>query len=165
MSKKQNCFFCNPNKNREIFLYQGKYLDSFLEDCPVSPGHFLIFPKRHIALFSEMNEIEWHELYIAINNSLKSLKALDLEKSYKHILENTDYDTSSWYINNILKSPFLKNPIEAYNIGLNDGYTAGKTVEHLHWHVIPRFPMDVPSPEGGVRNVIPSLGNYKLKRS
>ena len=49
---------------------------------------------------------------------------------------------------------------DGYNVGFNDGDSAGQTVDHLHVHVIPRFGGDVPDPRGGIRNVIPSLGNY-----
>lgn len=48
----------------------------------------------------------------------------------------------------------------AFNIGINVGSAAGQTVDHLHVHVIPRFPGDVSDPRGGVRNVIPSKANY-----
>ena len=47
-----------------------------------------------------------------------------------------------------------------FNIGVNVGEVAGQTVPHLHVHVIPRYEGDVPDPRGGVRHVIPGLGNY-----
>ncbi len=47
-----------------------------------------------------------------------------------------------------------------YNVGFNDGLAAGQTVMHLHVHVIPRYDGDVADPTGGVRHVIPGMGNY-----
>lgn len=47
-----------------------------------------------------------------------------------------------------------------YNVGFNAGAAAGQTVPHLHVHVIPRYVDDVDDPRGGVRRVIPGLGNY-----
>ena len=47
-----------------------------------------------------------------------------------------------------------------YNVGFNAGAEAGQTIDHLHVHVIPRYRGDVPDPRGGIRNVIPALGNY-----
>ena len=47
-----------------------------------------------------------------------------------------------------------------FNVGFNAGDVAGQTVEHLHVHIIPRYAGDVDDPRGGVRNVIPSKGNY-----
>ncbi|RME70525.1 MAG: HIT family protein [Chloroflexi bacterium] len=47
-----------------------------------------------------------------------------------------------------------------FNIGINVGPVAGQTVPHVHIHLIPRYPGDVPDPTGGVRHVIPGKGNY-----
>jgi diadenosine tetraphosphate (Ap4A) HIT family hydrolase len=49
---------------------------------------------------------------------------------------------------------------QGYNVGFNDGPTAGQSVMHLHVHVIPRFAGDVDDPRGGVRGVIPSKQKY-----
>ena len=37
---------------------------------------------------------------------------------------------------------------------------SGQTVDHLHIHIIPRYPNDVDDPRGGVRGVIPSKQKY-----
>jgi diadenosine tetraphosphate (Ap4A) HIT family hydrolase len=47
-----------------------------------------------------------------------------------------------------------------YNIGINTGQSAGQTIEHIHIHVIPRYPNDVKDPRGGVRWVIPERAAY-----
>ena len=52
---------------------------------------------------------------------------------------------------------------DAYNIGINDGAVAGRTVHHLHIHLIPRYKGDVENPIGGVRNIIPGKGDYTKK--
>ena len=52
---------------------------------------------------------------------------------------------------------------DGYNIGVNEGEAAGRTVHHLHIHIIPRFFGDVEDPTGGIRHVIPHLGNYKRR--
>ncbi len=31
----------------------------------------------------------------------------------------------------------------AYNIGCNMGLTAGASIDHLHWHIIPRYPREI----------------------
>jgi diadenosine tetraphosphate (Ap4A) HIT family hydrolase len=43
----------------------------------------------------------------------------------------------------------------AYTIGVNDGTAAGRTVDHLHIHLIPRYEGDVPDPRGGIRRILP----------
>lgn len=45
--------------------------------------------------------------------------------------------------------------VEDFNIGVNDGTAAGRTVNHLHIHVIPRRLGDVEDPRGGIRNMLP----------
>ena len=51
------------------------------------------------------------------------------------------------------------NPV-GYNIGLNEGKSAGQTIEHLHVHLIPRYEGDIEDPTGGVRGVIPDKRIY-----
>jgi len=50
--------------------------------------------------------------------------------------------------------------VEGFNIGMNVGETAGQTISHCHFHVIPRRSDDVANPRGGIRNVIPGKGDY-----
>jgi diadenosine tetraphosphate (Ap4A) HIT family hydrolase len=50
---------------------------------------------------------------------------------------------------------------DGYNIGLNQGRSAGQTVMYPHVHLIPRRTGDCADPTGGVRGVIPTQQNYK----
>ena len=45
--------------------------------------------------------------------------------------------------------------ISGFNFGSNDGASAGQTVTHAHFHIIPRREGDAENPRGGVRGVIP----------
>ena len=47
--------------------------------------------------------------------------------------------------------------VTGFNIGINDGNTAGQIVMHCHIHLIPRRKGDMDDPRGGVRGVIPSM--------
>lgn len=49
---------------------------------------------------------------------------------------------------------------DGYNIGLNEGEAAGRTIHHLHIHIIPRYKGDVENPRGGIRHIIPDKGYY-----
>lgn len=50
--------------------------------------------------------------------------------------------------------------VTGFNIGLNAGESAGQTIFHCHFHVIPRRLGDVDNPKGGIRHVIPGKGHY-----
>jgi len=50
---------------------------------------------------------------------------------------------------------------DGFNIGRNNGESAGQTVMWPHIHMIPRRTGDMEDPRGGVRHVIPERGNYK----
>src|SRR3989338_91570 len=51
------------------------------------------------------------------------------------------------------------NP-DGYNLGINEGEAAGRTQNHLHIHLIPRYLGDIGNPRGGVRNIIPDKADY-----
>ncbi|MBM7770398.1 diadenosine tetraphosphate (Ap4A) HIT family hydrolase [Actinokineospora baliensis] len=47
------------------------------------------------------------------------------------------------------------NP-DGYTIGVNEGRAAGRTIDHLHIHMIPRYNGDVTDPRGGIRQIFPN---------
>ena len=95
---------------------------------PVSPGHTLIIPKRHIATFFDSTAAE----RLAIFDLMDEAK-LELDAEFQPT---------------------------AYNIGVNDGATAGQTIPHLHIHLIPRYSGDSVDPRGGVRWIFPEKAKY-----
>lgn len=61
----------------------------------------------------------------------------------------------------VLSSSNVNKKPDGYNFGINDGEATGRTVHHLHLHIIPRFKGDVQNPAGGVRHLMPGMGNYE----
>lgn len=49
---------------------------------------------------------------------------------------------------------------DGFNIGINDGESAGQSIFHLHVHLIPRYTGDVKTPRGGIRNIFPKKADY-----
>ena len=120
------CPFCTLPQERII---DSNDLALVIRDgYPVSPGHTLIIPKRHIGSWFEITPEEQN----AMLNLLGRAKAV-LGEEFKP---------------------------DSYNIGINDGPTAGQTVPHLHMHLIPRYKGDLEDPRGGVRWIIPGKAKY-----
>ena len=103
---------------------------------PVSPGHTLVIPFRHIATWFDATREE-HTAILALVEEIKR----QLDRGVSH------------------PDGTVRIP-DGYNVGFNAGDAAGQTVMHLHVHVIPRYRGDMDDPRGGVRHVIPSKGNY-----
>ena len=120
------CIFCTPGP-ADIIL-ENEYAYARYDKYPVSPGHLLIIPNRHISSIFHATEEEIAALW----NLVRDAKDF-LDRKY---------------------SP------DGYNIGINDGVSAGQTVMHLHIHVIPRYSGDMADPKGGVRGVIPEKQKY-----
>lgn len=53
---------------------------------------------------------------------------------------------------------------DGYNIGINEGPSAGQTVPHLHIHLIPRYAGDHVDPRGGIRWIFPEKADYWSKQ-
>jgi diadenosine tetraphosphate (Ap4A) HIT family hydrolase len=69
--------------------------------------------------------------------------------------------TALWLMANRVKKIITERySPDGFNIGFNINEAAGQTVFHTHLHIIPRYKGDVESPRGGIRNVIPGMGDY-----
>ena len=122
----KECPFCPIPQNRIIDSNEMGFV--IRDGFPISPGHTLIIPKRHVGSFFEISQEERDALLGLLD---QAQKVLDTEL----------------------------NP-DGFNIGINDGPSAGQTVPHLHIHLIPRFKGDQGDPRGGVRWVIPEKAKY-----
>ena len=65
-------------------------------------------------------------------------------------------------VKNKLQTEF--NP-QGFNIGVNEGFSAGQTVMHTNMHLIPRFKGDVPDPRGGIRWLVPDKAVFWDKKA
>ena len=125
-----NCLFCYDNAKEKFGIIKELYSVFAIKDgYPVTTGHMLVIPKRHVAEYFDLSDKERRDA----DNLLKYLKD-----------ELVDEDDS----------------ISGYNIGVNCGASAGQTIFHLHYHLIPRRDGDTEEPRGGVRGVIPAKRSY-----
>ncbi len=104
---------------------------------PVSEGHSLLIPRRHVADGLELHQPEWNAV-------------VELLKLRRDQLSAQDATISGW-----------AGLLNARG-GLNSGEAAGQTVFHVHWHLIPRRTGDDDCPRGGVRGVIKGKQHTEL---
>ena len=124
--KLDDCPFCEPCSER--VFYRDALVVGLWDAFPVTTGHALLVPVRHVPTWFESSMEERSALMRAVDAARLAIEA--------------------------------SQPVDGYNIGINNGSAAGQTVFHLHVHVIPRRHGDVPDPRGGVRYVFPARANY-----
>ena len=110
--------------------------------------------------------IEELDTVVAIKDGYPVTKGHTLVIPKRHAPEYFDLsDLERRDVDSLLK--FLKQQmykhdpsITGYNIGINNGESAGQTIFHVHFHLIPRRNGDTENPRGGVRGVIPGKRSY-----
>jgi len=125
----------NDRNNKCIFCNDNKIVrENELEYCIKDK-----FPvtKHHTLIIPKRHVKSYFELYQPELNSINEL-ITDVKKE----LDKKD------------------KTITGYNIGINNGESAGQTILHTHIHLIPRRDNDTLSPMGGVRGVIPNKMSY-----
>ena len=91
----------------------------------------------HMLIIPKRHTSDYFSLYRPENNACKALL-----REASHRIKTKD------------------NTVQGFNVGINNGETAGQTIFHCHIHLIPRRTGDVENPRGGIRNVIPGKGAY-----
>ncbi len=156
----EDCRFCKLVPGNRI-LYEDKFFYSIIEIHPVSPGHSIVISKRHVVDLRDLSSEEWEDLKTVIWKTIKKVGDTDLTNMYKLLIESKISEKSPVFCKKMLGHMGLNKKPDGHNIGVNDGMAAGRVVDHFHLHIIPRYSGDVKDPTGGIRNVIPDLGNYK----
>jgi diadenosine tetraphosphate (Ap4A) HIT family hydrolase len=68
--------------------------------------------------------------------------------------------SSLYYAIQLARQELVEHFPNGWNIGINEGECAGQTINHVHFHVIPRYHGDCDNPRGGVRKVKEPLVEY-----
>ena len=126
----QSCVFCEIDSDMSSVLFESEHFYLTQDKFPITTGHVLIIPKRHITSPSDLSETEWYDLRVVLEEACSLLRTGD-------------------------------NQITGFNVGINIGSDAGQTIPHLHVHVIPRRPDDIPESKCGVRMVNPAKADYR----
>lgn len=156
------CFLCNIQRQKNQIIWESEALFSIFDHYPVNPGHALVISKRHVPDIQNLNDKEWGEIKNALAQIISIIRKTDLIPIYQQFIQEKRDNQSVWFCQKALQNPRINTQPDAYNHGVNDGKAAGRTLNHFHWHIIPRFDGDMDDPRGGVRFVIPEMGNYKI---
>jgi diadenosine tetraphosphate (Ap4A) HIT family hydrolase len=106
-----------------------------------------------------------NEVGIAIRDAFPVTEGHALAIPRQHVISLFDLDIREqlalWQMASEVRAKLADEFHPAgFNVGVNDGKTAGQTVMHAHIHVIPRYSGDSEDPRGGIRRVIPKQARY-----
>lgn len=158
----QDCYFCRVIRGEtDPFIVENRSFVGIFDTHPVNPGHALLIPKRHVLSIFDLDETEQADYFPALQGIKSVIEQTDLQDLYQEMLSR-DYlrDRPKDQIETVLGLDFISRKPDAYTVGNNDGRAAGRSIDHLHVIVLPRYHGDVDSPKGGIRNVIPQRAHY-----
>lgn len=161
MGDKETCLFCDIYKKNIDIINETGYFYSQFDKFPVSPGHAEVIQKRHVVSLLDLTVDEWRDLQKALQDTVKIIESTDMNSVYEMFIKKAINEKSVMFCKKMLTHIGIDKKPDAYNFGNNDGEAAGRTIHHLHYHIIPRYIGDVPDPRGGIRHIIPGLGNYR----
>ena len=165
LPSEQNCYFCKVSSGEaDPFIFENRSFVGIFDVNPVNPGHALVIPRRHLASIFNLNKTEQTDYFDAIKGVKSVIEKTDMIDLYQSMLKRSCLqDRPKDHIKTVLRLPFLANKPNAYTIGNNDGREAGRSIDHLHVILLPRYKGDVENPSGGIRNVIPSRASYQRR--
>lgn len=157
-----DCYFCRVSAGLAdpLIFENGSFVGVF-DTNPVNPGHALVIPRRHVVSLFELSDTEQSDYFDAVHGVRQVIETTDMKDLYRNML-NRDHlrERPKGHIETVLNLPFLGQRPDAYTVGNNDGRAAGRSIDHLHVILLPRYHGDVEDPRGGIRNVIPDRAKY-----
>ena len=149
------CSLCNQEKgNKDNTDFRNEVSPDSVPDCKFCyqniKGRIIEELDTVMAIRDGYPVTEGHTLVIPKRHAPEYFDLSDVER------RNVDR------LLKFLKQQMYKNDpsITGYNIGVNNGESAGQTIFHVHFHLIPRRNGDTEHPRGGVRGVMPGKRAY-----
>lgn len=126
---------------------------------------------NHPCIFCDKDNPDLHEIIAENEFAYSAWDANPVSEGHvyvtpsKHIVSIFDIDKDTWQamhevsqkVRDLISEKF---DIDQFTIGFNEGRLAGRTIDHVHMHIIPRYAGDVKNPRGGIRHIIPGKGYY-----
>ena len=132
--RQDSCGFCALKASGRVLL-ENELALCIADADPVTPGHSLVIPRRHVADGLALHQPEWNAVVVLLKLRREQLSAQDAS-------------ISGW-----------ASSLNARGV-LNSGEAAGQTVFHAQWHLIPRRTGDDKSPRGGVWGIMKGKQRY-----
>lgn len=111
MTRQADCPFCSGNIAAATYA-ETEWARALYNRAPLTPGHSLIVPGRHVTRLQDLSLGELAGLFELARCAARLLMA-----AYG---------------------------CDGYDLSLQEGTSAGQTVAHLHLHIVPRRPHDLP---------------------
>ncbi len=159
-----NCIFCNILKNNTAIIYEDEFFFSIFDKFPVTPGNALIIAKRHVTSSFDLTQKEWVTLKKSIEETTKVINSTDLNKLYTNFINSPLNEVSQKYSKKMLEHLAINKKPEGYNLCINEGEAAGRTVHHFHFNILPRFMGDMNGPQRGIKKIFPEFECYLDKK-
>ncbi len=158
------CTFCGIYEHKVSVVYENDYFFAQFDKFPITPCHSEIIPKRHAVSLLGLTETEWHSLYPALSGTIDIINCTDFRKVYTIFIESPLNEKSLELCTQMLSHVGIEKKMEGFNLGVNDGKAAGRTIDHLHIHIIPIFLGDVEDYVGGIRHMIHGMWKGFIER-
>jgi ATP adenylyltransferase len=150
------CWLCNANKAASDATDFRRLAESFKArqaDCP-------------FCVTSNRNVLTSNSLCYAIRDAHPVTVLHTLVIPWRHVPDCFGLYSAEWnamfHLLNEMKAAIAgkDRDVAGFNVGINNGASAGQTIFHCHVHLIPRRIGDVANARGGLRNVIPGRADY-----
>jgi histidine triad (HIT) family protein len=146
------------------FIFENASFVGIFDTHPVNPGHALVIPRRHVESIFDLNAQERSDYFDALGGVKAVIESTRFAELYPRMMTRADLsDRPMDHVRAVLELPFLDSKPDAYTVGNNDGREAGRSIDHLHVIILPRYAGDVENPRGGIRNVIPGRAHYQRR--
>lgn len=147
------CLFCQEYAAGHDTFMENELFRARWDGIPVSLGHAEVLPKRHVQYFHDLTHEEKASLLLFVDEVIAAIQQADLASEYKKLLDETT-EMARPHVQKAYEIAMQGiAAIDGFNHGLNDGLTAGQSIPHFHYHIIPRRQGDVANPRGGVRRI------------
>lgn len=156
----EGCTFCRILADGRDVVYANEHFFGVFDRFPASPGHCEVVPREHMVSLMDLPSERAPSMLEAVCAMVGILEETDLGAMYGEFAREPIHERSRRFCEAMLTHPGLRKKPDGYNIGVNEGRAAGRTIDHLHIHILPRHQGDVKDHVGGIRHILKGMGNY-----